>query len=438
MSAIITNELRMYNKETFTKRLLEYPSYVFIGKDTPWKDDQIPDIPNGSQQEYTEVMKEITGLKRINETNIISVIMRINWSTNTVYDEYRQDINMLTARRSDGRRLQFYVVTDEFNIYKCISNNSNSPSTIKPTSNQALPFRTSDGYIWKYMYTLKSSDVFNYMTDAWCPVYTLEEDNGSAQWQSQLSAVDGSLSKINIVSKGVSYSTLVPPTINITGDGTGASASVTIDPLNGSIQEVNITNYGQGYTYAQAEVVSTTGGLGGILDVVLAPKGGHGKDPIRELGGNNLMIFTEISGATDNDIPLTSFRRAGIVSDMVSKEKGTRIKVDDVSEIHLGNTVVGNNSNATGTVVLISYDGQYIFLDNVIGTFMQNEPITVEEEYVLSTTDIDNNTDLPLSKQTAGADSIQPNQGKLLYLSNRERISRSETQTEEIRLVVTF
>ena len=66
MSTIITNELRQYNKEAFVRRITEHPTYIFIGKETPWDDDQLPDIPTGSQQELFQTRNDIIGLKKIN------------------------------------------------------------------------------------------------------------------------------------------------------------------------------------------------------------------------------------------------------------------------------------------------------------------------------------------------------------------------------------
>jgi hypothetical protein len=49
----------------------------------------------------------------------------------------------------------FYILTDEFNVYKCISNNRNSSSAVKPTG-QSTGFINivEDGYVWKFMYNI--------------------------------------------------------------------------------------------------------------------------------------------------------------------------------------------------------------------------------------------------------------------------------------------
>lgn len=437
MSAIITTKLRIFNMETFKERLLGYPCYIYIGKDTPWPDEQMPIVPNDSDKERNETNEAILGLKRILNSSVSSVIPRNDWQTGFVYDEYRYDINMLTSRRQSGSRLQFYVLTDEFNVYKCISNNNGAKSTVKPTSTQVNSITTSDGYVWKYMYTLRSNDVFSYMTDSWMPVYTLKENDGSAQWQTQVSAVDGSLSKINITSPGIGYSVSNPPTITITGDGSGAAASVVVDPSSGAITAINITNFGAGYTKATVSITSSAGGIGAAFQAVLSPKGGHGKDAILELGGHHLMIQTTLSGSTDTDIPTTSFRQVGIIHAPTSNDKGSILKISDSFGIKVGDSVLGNTSNATGTVRMVSYDGESVYVEGVIGSFSQNE-IALIADQPYTTTDIQNQVNLPLIAQSASKADMVPYTGDILYVSNRERISRSDTQTEEVRMIVTF
>ena len=64
----------------------------------------------------------------------------------------------------------FYVVTDEYNVYKCLDNNNNARSTVKPTGTALDPFETSDGYIWKFMYNIPINLRNKFYTDDHIPV----------------------------------------------------------------------------------------------------------------------------------------------------------------------------------------------------------------------------------------------------------------------------
>lgn len=164
MSSIISNSLRILNSETFAKRISEQPTYLFIGKDTSWADEELPDIPTEKAQDLVQLYKNILAMKRITSDTLTSVVPRINWTSNATYDAYSDKINMIDDRKPNGTRYSFYVLTDEFNVYKCLSNNNGAVSTTKPTSQQITEFQTPDGYIWKYMYTVRSTDVFSFLT----------------------------------------------------------------------------------------------------------------------------------------------------------------------------------------------------------------------------------------------------------------------------------
>ena len=68
------------------------------------------------------------------------------------------------------------------------------------------------------------------------------------------------ISDIVLQSGGAGYAIgSVPgaPYVQITGDGRGASASVTVDSF-GSVESIKVTNFGEGYSWAKAEIVSPT------------------------------------------------------------------------------------------------------------------------------------------------------------------------------------
>lgn len=67
-------------------------------------------------------------------------------------------------------------------------------------------------------------------------------------------AVPGGISRVQIDSQGAGY--LTPPTVQIDGDGTGASAIATIK--DGALTEITVTEQGTGYT---AATVSLVGGI---------------------------------------------------------------------------------------------------------------------------------------------------------------------------------
>ena len=440
MPSIITTALRTLNSDSLSRRMSDEPTYLFIGKDTSWPDEQIAPTPTGSDGEMIQAFKDIQALKRINTSSACSVIPRRDWASNTVYDQYDHRVDMVNGRKPNGARYQYYVFTDEFTVYKCISNNYGAQSTVKPTSSQLSPFQTADGYIWKYMYTVLGQDVFNYLTADWLPIYTIQVNNGSAQWQVQSNAIDGAVHNILVDAGGTGYSSANPPVITVNGDGTGAVAFANINPSTGVITGVTVTTPGQGYTHASVSLSGVGGGVGATFTCILSPPGGHGKDARDELGGDSLMLKVTLNGDESGTFPVTSFRQAGLIFKPLSVELGTKLTVPSTNGFANNDTITGTTSAATGRIRLVDANRRILWIDTVSGTFIQNETIDVDG---LSPTNsivefVESNTNLVLTTSNVPTANLVPRSGELIYMSNRIRVTRSAAQTEEIRFVIQF
>lgn len=124
---------------------------------------------------------------------------------------------------------RFYVLTDEYHVYKCLNNNNGGISTVRPSGTTVTPFVGSDGYIWKYMYTIPIALRNKFLTSDFIPIVT-------ALRQQFFS--NGELQTVRIDNSGSGYSTA---NIVVTGDGYLES-----DPQYcvGAV----ITNQGSNYT----------------------------------------------------------------------------------------------------------------------------------------------------------------------------------------------
>src|SRR6056300_1761866 len=123
-------------------------------------------------------------------------------TTDTVYSMYRDTDEDMYDR-------QFYVLTNEYNVYKCLYNNKGGASTVKPTGFSTSSFTTSDGYTWKYMYTISLGDANKFLTSVHMPVKTITASDGSTESDRQLAvqnaAVNGAIEVIETVNVGSGY-----------------------------------------------------------------------------------------------------------------------------------------------------------------------------------------------------------------------------------------
>jgi hypothetical protein len=168
MPKLLKENQRILNAKAFIDSLTRVnptPEYLFIffGKNSPWTDENSPDTPNQSMTADLAIRNSLIGLKRVSGSNVAFVVPRYNWTTGTVYDEYAASDTSLFAK-------DFYVLTTDNNVYKCLDNNNGAQSTVQPTGTSTTPIGTGDGYSWKFMYNLSSSMISNFLTDDWLPV----------------------------------------------------------------------------------------------------------------------------------------------------------------------------------------------------------------------------------------------------------------------------
>ena len=314
MTAITTRNLRINSAEQLLESVSEPAAtylYVAYGKNTPWANDSLPNTAVDTTSDRDDVWRNIIGGKRVTGNDITLAIKRVNWTTNTVYQAYDDTSSTLYDANT-----QFYVMTDDYNIYKCLYNNNSANSTVKPTYVQASFSSTeADGYIWKYMYTLNTRDRQKFLTNEWIPVRTLTIDDASQQYAVEQAAVDGAIDVILVTNGGSNYTNTSNVTVTISGDGSDATAVAYVNTISNTIANVVVTTRGTGYTTANV-TVSGGGGSNASLRAIIGPQGGHGKDPVYELGGSNILMSVRIDGDEDGAlIANNDYRQVSIIKD---------------------------------------------------------------------------------------------------------------------------
>jgi len=334
MAAIITNKFRINNAEQFVESFSETSAetyYLFIGRAHAWASDAdvqgntiaegtdaSPPTPNDDVTSEFYNYDDMLGAKLIASTDVSRCIPRRNWTTGTTYDMYEHNISSSNAAASGATNLfdsTFVVMNSSYAVYKVIENDGATASTVEPTSTSNSIFSTSDGYRWKYMYSLTSAETLNFMSTDF--IHCSTDSTVSA------AAVDGALDTALIVAGGSSYTVSSGSTISaipIRGDGSSGVASVVIS--SGAVASVSITTAGTGYTYAyitNADIIAATNaggaGSGANINVIIPPKGGHGSNALKELGAFYVMLNKSLVGVegTSDIGDGNDFRRIGLM-----------------------------------------------------------------------------------------------------------------------------
>lgn len=340
----------------------------------------------------------------------------------------------------------FYVRNSKDQVFKCLFNSSNSASYIMPEISiggqlpESVYIQTSDGYKWKYLYTIDSSSKRKFFTSDWMPV-TKNQFVVDA-------AVDGSIDIIKIVSGGNGYNSGVATSnatiLSVSGDGSGANLSAKVDS-SGRIYDINILNGGSGYTKA---AVTATGGDGtASLVPVIGPKYGHGYNPIIELGANHLAISIDLDKDESGTIPtqgsigqVFDYHQISIIKDPLTTAGAAASNSNyrmtyaistsnPTATFNLDETVFQGTTlaSATFTASVVYWDStnNIIYVNNITGTFTENQAIR-------------GSTNQFATAYTLSSPAVQKYTGEILYINNTAGINRDPNQAEQIKLTLSF
>jgi hypothetical protein len=274
------------------------------------------------------------------------LVRKVTWVAGNTYEMYRHDYtvyNVTPVTSQTGLyESNYYIINDDLRVYICLQNGTDPenpkgrPSFDQPTfidlEAQAAG-ASGDGYIWKYLYTIKPSEIIKFDSIEYIPVPENWGNTGESI-STKNNAVGGKIEVILINNRGSNYQPISTSFSNvpILGDGTGGRATITIDSF-GKVSEIFVTEGGKNYTYGTIQFypgapgseitgplkqLSNTGiGTTSIssFNVIIPPKGGHGYDVYRELGAYKVLLYSRYETLESNpDIILgNDFARIGII-----------------------------------------------------------------------------------------------------------------------------
>lgn len=206
--SLTTNNYKLTNALRFINAFYDTDYYyLFTGVSAPYVYDIIPTPYDDVQTTLIDSWRTMEFGKLISSNNISLMVYNYPYNAGTIYVPY-DDSNPLITQQ------QFYCVvnaTSNYHVYKCLDNAGGSPSTIQPsfTSVDAYndSFKTSDGYTWKYMFTVPVDVYTTFNTNDYIPFVS----NNNVK----LLATPGSIDSINVVSAGSGYSNYLNGTFSI-------------------------------------------------------------------------------------------------------------------------------------------------------------------------------------------------------------------------------
>ena len=486
MPAIITNKFRIHNQEQFVESFTESAANVYylgIGRPQAFTtytrgdlrtdnsgSDSAPLTPVDSIGDEFYTFDDLLAAKKVTSSDVSIVIPRRNWTTATVYDYYRHDYgNRVTGGTSTQTAnsgatnlfdATFYVMSSAFNVYKCLDNNGNANSTVEPTGTSSSILTTGDGYKWKYMYTLSATQQSNFLSTDFMAVATNSTVSSAA--------VDGAVNIVKIKTACSGGTNGTHANVPIRGDGSGGGCSVTV--AGGAVTAVTVTTPGTGYTFAyirNADIVTAGASSlsGAELDVIIEPKGGHGKNAIKELGGFFVMMNTNFeAGETSNTGDFTTandFRRVALMRDIQSGGsaatattlRGTKAvlltgspgtftvdeEINQATTGAVGKVVEFDSSNNILYYIQTRFNDEGVDSNGNLTAFSGANTITGQSSSATGTPSTSSSTvDSVVFTSGYNAGEITADTGDIMYVENRSPITRAADQTENVKLIIEF
>ena len=318
MAAIITDQIRILNAKNFVAGVSTSTNsyYAFVGLPNPtayqsdW--DSSPPAPVDNFDNMNDFHDTMLAVKRVTSTDVKQIVPKLNWNSGTTYDYYRHDYSISNAPPNSGGTslytANYFVVNSDFRVYICLQNGTTpetpdgKPSLDEPTFTDLeprTPGTSGDGYIWKYLYSIKPADLIKFDSTDFMPV---PRDWGSdaADAAVKNNATDGGIKIVVVKNIGTANQTYTR--VPIKGDGFNAECTVVVNN-DAQIESVTVSNEGFGYTYGNVDLSAgsvPTPTSQPTLDVIIPPPGGHGADIYRELGATNALMYARIENDAEN------------------------------------------------------------------------------------------------------------------------------------------
>ena len=515
MAAIITDQIRILNAKNFvagvTSSSNSYYSFIGLPNSTDIQSDWDvnPPSPKDNFDEENNCWDTMIALKKINSSDIRQVVQKRIWSSGTTYDMYRHDYSRSnTAKVSGATNLYssyYYVLNSDYKVYICLQNGTNPenpngrPSLDEPTFTDLEPRSagsSGDGYIWKYLYTVKPSDIVKFESTDFMPV-PLDWETGTDNASVRDNAVDGSIKIVTITNRGVGLGTAnrTYTRVPIKGDGTGAECTIVINN-DREVDSVTISSQGSGYTYGSVDLVSggvPTGSTIPTFNTIISPQGGHGYDIYRELGAYNALLYSRIENDVENPDFITGnqIARVGIVKNpqafggsLLSLDKASALSALRLTGVGYSSATFTADSYITQTVgTAVTAVGRVVNYDQNTGvlkywqdrtfagfttagigitnptygfdlTEFTSSPLTggsvvisggsialsISTSFTGVSTVINNRTYYFGQSFTNGISlpEVKKYSGSIIYIDNRPSITRSSNQKEDIKVILQF
>lgn len=430
--------------------------YAAIGRSDDWNDSDVATVPTNDALSAKRARHSMQSLKLIEDMTY--VIPRRAWVANLIYSPY--DDNDVGFPDNP-----FYAINSNNEVYICLEqgkkqDGSAELSTVQPTGNtEGSPFRTSDGYTWKFLYSIGALRADKFISSAYMPVrYVASTDSNSPaedlqQEIVQNNAIKGQIVGYKVTNGGTGYTS--NPTVSVVGNGQNArayavragDAIVDVKVVADSAGNSGASYLGQNYDYANVVISGGGGDSCTVRPIISINPQGIGSNPVIDLKANGIMFNTKPDGEEEGDFFSGDeiFRQVLLLRNpKVDSADGTNLTSTTARALRRIITSDGNfvKANVQKSKITGSVSNAVGIIDNTNDSDTVWYHQTEETGFTAFTTDdvitVEGNESITGSVSSLDDAEINPYTGELLYIDNRSAVTRSADQQEDLKIVITI
>lgn len=257
---LVTSQYRIHLADQFIESLTEASNtvyYAFFGNHIEYADvSSIPQPNDAVAIVDIETYRDMIFGKRLTSNDVSLMILRNDYVTDQVYDMYDDQVGVSNVALFSSN---FYATVNAgayYHTFKCLNNNGGANSTVEPnfadinvgagSSVSDRVYETSDGYVWKYMYTVDSAVVLKFATSTYFPLVP----NTFVATE----AISGSIDVVKVESPGRNYNNYTNGTFTV--NDLRLNGSPTLYSINQSLGASTVDDF---YTGCYLSIVSGTG-----------------------------------------------------------------------------------------------------------------------------------------------------------------------------------
>lgn len=323
------------------------------------------------------------------------VIKRTDWVLNGVYNAWpATDCHVLVKQYING--------ASSINVYRCLFS-PQTESTVVPSDLSAAPSQLPDGYVWKYLYTISSSDAIKFLTEDWMPV---PEKISSTEAQSLVVGT----AKYNqyVIQENTELGTIYGVTVDsdaaVTDIGLGGSVAFYASDESGNTPtqqfaatvgysaadkrfQTTLTSVGKGYVGPIKLKRTSNNAVLTSVTANIVPGLGHGSDIATEAFASSVMMVAR--NVPDGDILKVIAENEANMINLVSNPVDNLTKKICTQDFYVACKSFGANAptfssgdiltSGSKTAVVVNVDGNRVYYVNNVDendTFAVSDTVT--------------------------------------------------------------